>query len=173
MSDPNNGPVDPIEPPSVPYTPPSTGKTSPGEPPAPLAGGYGLPTAPTPPAYGMPPAYGTPPAYGQPASGQPGTPAPPRTLSLIGMITGIVGLVGSGVVLIPIVGSIMGLFIPAGAVVLGFLGRKREGNPARAFWLTALITGFIGIGIALLALFAYIAFFTLAGSDSMGTMQFN
>jgi len=96
----------------------------------------------------QPGAYSQPPAYA--ASGY-GSPAPKRTLSIISMIAGIVGLVGAGVVFIPFVGGILQLFIPGAAVVLGFLGRSREGAPARGFWLTGLITGFIGLAFAILS----------------------
>lgn len=138
MSDPNSGPVPPVPPPGEPVTPP-----------------------PAPP--GPPLASEQPPAYAQPAYAQP-APAATKTLSLIGMIAGIVGLVGFPVVFIPIVGSIMGLFIPAAAIVLGFLGRKREGVPAKPFWLTALITGFVGIAIALIALIGWIVIIAAAGT---------
>ena len=143
MSDPNSGPVPPVPPPGEPVTPP-------------------------PAAPGPPPASEQPPAYAQPAYAQP-TPAAPKTLSLIGMIAGIVGLVGFPVVFIPIVGSIMGLFIPAAAIVLGFLGRKREGVPAKPFWLTALITGFVGIAIAVISLIGWIVIIAAAGTWGFDT----
>jgi hypothetical protein len=54
------------------------------------------------------------------------------------MITGIVGVVFFGFLAISSIA----------AIVLGFLGRKREPE-ARAFWLTGLITGFVGLGIFL------------------------
>jgi hypothetical protein len=109
-------------------------------------------------AYGQQPAqYGQQPAvygqpqqpvqqYAQPAAGQyqayPGgvyapVPAPPRGLSIAAMITGIVGVVA------------FGWFLPASiaALILGSMGKKREGQPARAFWLTGIITGWVGIGL--------------------------
>jgi len=55
------------------------------------------------------------------------------------------------VVFIPIVGGIMQLLIPAGAVVLGFIGRKKE-PAAKGMWLTGIILGFVGIAIALLSI---------------------
>ncbi|TXN30253.1 hypothetical protein FVP33_09540 [Lacisediminihabitans profunda] len=90
--------------------------------------------------------------------------APKKTLSLIGMIAGIVGLLGFWIVFIPIVGSILQLFIPGAALVLGIMGRKREGLPARGFWLTAIITGIIGLAIAIIALIGWIVVFVAAGA---------
>ena len=110
------------------------------------------PAVPTAPPVAAPPVYGVatpqPPSYGQ----SPGTePRMSKTLSLISMITGIVGVVFFGFLAISSIA----------AIVLGFLGRKREPE-ARAFWLTGLITGFVGLGIfivgGLFVLVASIAF---------------
>jgi len=101
------------------------------------------------------------PAYSQPGAGQPGA-APKKTLSLIGMIGGIVGLLS-------IFGGWALLFSIAG-VVLGHLGQRREGQPARGFWLTALITGYLGILIAIGWIILYIVGFAALASDpSLGT----
>lgn len=155
----NNGSVPPVPPSGEPQTPPSTSSSQPG------ASGYAQPGA---SGYAAPGAAG----YAQTgASGysQAGPSGPSKTLSLIGMIVGIVGLLGFWVVFLPIIGSIFGLFLPVAAVVLGFLGKKKEGLPAKPFWLTALITGFVGIGIALIALVGWIAIF--AAGSSMGGYQ--
>lgn len=146
----------------------------------------GVPPVPTPPAAVdhpvEPPAYrapeAAPPAYGAPAAAQPayaqpdaapqagyapaysGAPAaPPKTLSLIGMIAGIVGVVA------------VGYFLPASiaALVLGYMGRKREGLAARGFWLTAIILGWVGVGITVIGGIALIAIFALAGAGSYGS----
>ena len=81
--------------------------------------------------------------------------------SLISLIAGIIGVVGGfAVVWIPIVGGIMQLIIPAGAVVLGFIGRRKE-PAAKGMWLTGIILGFVGIAMALLSvIFWSIAFAT-------------
>jgi hypothetical protein len=71
-------------------------------------------------------------------------------LSLISLIAGIIGVVGSPIAIIPFVGGVLQLFVPAAAVVLGFLGRTKE-PAARGMWMTGLILGFVGIGIALLS----------------------
>lgn len=147
MTDPVNGDLPPVPPPAQPATP----ATPPPAAPTP-------PTTPTPPA---PPATG----YAAPAYGTAGVVAPRKTLSLIGMIAGIVGLLGFWVVFIPIVGSILQLFIPAAALVLGIMGRKREGLPAKGFWLTAIITGIIGLAIAVIALIGWIVVFVAAGAN--------
>jgi hypothetical protein len=72
-------------------------------------------------------------------------------LSLFSLIAGIVGLLGFFVVFIPFVGGVLQLFIPAAAVVLGVLGKSKE-PAAKGMWLTGIVLGFVGIGIALLSL---------------------
>jgi len=70
-------------------------------------------------------------------------------LSIISMVAGILGIVGFPVVaFIPVVGGVLGLFIPAAAVVLGFLGKSKEPG-AKGFWLTGIITGFVGLVLAI------------------------
>ncbi|MFM9918995.1 hypothetical protein [Lacisediminihabitans sp. H27-G8] len=142
MTDPDNGAVPPVPPPASPVTPPVAPPVMPPAPPA----GDGYTTA--------PPAYA--------ATGVVG---PKKTLSLIGMIAGIVGLLGFWVVFIPIVGSVLQLFIPGAALVLGILGRKREGLPAKGFWMTAIITGIVGLVIAIIALIGWIALFAIGGAN--------
>ena len=123
-------------------TPPASGEPAP--PAFPVA--PGVPTAP--PAYAPAP----PPPYsaGQPAAGQAyaagqpyvaGEPVPPRGLALASMITGIAGLVlafaGVG-------------FLPAvAAVVLGHIAQRKQPY-ARPFWLTGIITGYVGVAIGLI-----------------------
>jgi hypothetical protein len=154
MTDPNTPSTEGT--PSVPPLPPTAPST-------PSAPSYGAPSAPSsPPAY-TPPAESTP-SYGAPSYqqappanpyaqssngsapyGQPYSPvaSAPKTLSLIGMIAGIVGVV------ISLFSGGFGLIFSIGAVVLGFLGKKRE-PAAKGFWLTAIITGFAGIGISVI-----------------------
>ncbi len=156
--------TDPTNDQGIPPVPPPY--TAPAQPPAYTAPTAGQP-APAQPAS-APPAYGAP-AYGQPAAGQsdaaqPGyapayggtTATPTKTLSLIGMIAGIVGVVA------------FGYFLPASiaALVLGYMGKKREGMPARGFWLTAIITGWVGVAITVIGGIALIAIFALASSGS-------
>ncbi|MEZ5189514.1 MAG: hypothetical protein R2717_00560 [Schumannella sp.] len=115
-------------------------------------------TPPTPPAPETP---ATPPAA---ASAGPANPAP--VLSIISLVAGIIGVLGAGIVSIPIVGSILGLIIPAAAVVLGFLGKKREPFASKGLWMTGIILGFIGVGIALIALIVWIGVLAAAGVSS-------
>ncbi len=138
MTDPDYGAVPPVPPPAGSVTPPPS---APAPPPAP---GY------TPPTTAYAPA---------------GSFAPKKTLSLIGMIAGIVGLLGFWIVFIPIIGSVLQLFIPGAALVLGILGRKREGTPAKAFWITAIITGIVGLVIAFIALIGWIALIAMSNSN--------
>ena len=138
MTDPDYGAVPPVPPPAGSVTPPPS---APAPPPAP---GY------TPPTTAYAPA---------------GSLAPKKTLSLIGMIAGIVGLLGFWIVFIPIIGSVLQLFIPGAALVLGILGRKREGTPAKAFWITAIITGIVGLVIAFIALIGWIALIAMSNSN--------
>ena len=138
MTDPDYGAVPPVPPPAGSVTPPPS---APAPPPAP---GYTPPTTAYAPAGGL---------------------APKKTLSLIGMIAGIVGLLGFWIVFIPIIGSVLQLFIPGAALVLGILGRKREGTPAKAFWITAIITGIVGLVIAFIALIGWIALIAMSNSN--------
>jgi len=138
MTDPDNGAVPPVPPPAESATPP---RAAPAPPPAP---GYTPPTTAYAPAGGL---------------------SPKKTLSLIGMIAGIVGLLGFWIVFIPIIGSVLQLFIPGAALVLGILGRKREGVPAKGFWITAIITGIVGVVIAIIALIGWIALFAIGNAN--------
>lgn len=142
-------------------TPPVYGAPTPTPPPI-----LGAPTAPPPPGYGAPtppaPGYGAPaqPAYGAPANAYLGAPpAKQPLLSILSLVAGLIGLIGFPVVaFIPIAGGIFGLFIPAAAIVLGFLGQKKE-PAAKGFWLTGIITGFVGIGLALASIIVWVLVF--------------
>lgn len=152
----------------------------PGFPPPPAPGQPGYPAPGQPGAYGAPNPYAPPtrpgataypnpgPAQGQPGPypGQPGQyPGPPAkqpVLSIISMVAGILGIVGFPVVFwIPVIGGVLGLFIPAAAVVLGFLGKSREPR-AKGFWLTGIITGFVGLLLAVLDIIAWIVIISQA-----------
>ncbi|RXZ69748.1 hypothetical protein ESP51_11575 [Agromyces albus] len=115
------------------------------------------------PAYGAP----TQPGYAAPAYGT--TPSKPTPVfSLISLIAGIIGLVGFFVVFIPFVGGIMQLFIPAAAVVLGFIGKRKE-PAAKGMWLTGIILGFVGVAIGLLSLLLWGIFAATVGSMDYST----
>ncbi|WP_157603051.1 DUF4190 domain-containing protein [Rathayibacter sp. Leaf299] len=141
-------PAPPVPPaPPAPPATPASGYQAPASAPAP---GYGAPRTDA-PSYGTPTPPGTAPAY----ASAPPAPAPPRTLSLTGMILGIAGLV------ITIFAWGFGFLLSAPAVVLGFLGRRREPG-ARGFALTAIITGFAGIVISLIYLAITVVIFVVA-----------
>jgi hypothetical protein len=122
---------------------------------------YGSPVTPPPAAPSAPPAYGAAPQqpYGAAASGPYNVaPAVPKTLSLIGMIAGIVGIV------ISVPGWGFGFIFSVAAIVLGFLGKSRE-PAAKGFWLTAIITGFVGVAISVVYLIITIFLFVVIGAD--------
>lgn len=164
--------VPPIEAaPAVPQAAPAPDAAAPAGPPIPpaptVAPAYGA--APAAPAYGAPPAapaYGAPPAqpgYGQPtgAYSQPAYAAQPagpaQGLAVTSMVLGIAGIVG----------ALFWLgFLPAiAAVITGHLAKKRQ-PWARGFWLTGLITGYVGIGIAVVTLLGFLAILAFSFSVS-------
>ena len=102
------------------------------------------PTVPDPAPYSTP----LPPATGENA--------PTPSLSIISMILGILGLV------IGFVGG--GLLFSVGGVILGHLGQRKE-PVARGFWLTGLITGYIGILINVIVIIIWIVFFIAVASN--------
>ena len=122
---------------------------------------YGQP-APAAPAYGQ----GAPaaPAYGQPAApGYASAPAKPsQVLSILSLVGGIVGLVGSF--------FYFGLLFSIAAVVLGFIAKKKE-PASKGMWLTGIILGFVGIAIGVIfIIIAIIAFAVLASyGNTYGT----
>jgi hypothetical protein len=83
------------------------------------------------------------------------TAAATPTLSIISMILGILGL------LIGIVGG--GLLFSVGGVVLGHLGQRKEPD-AKGFWLTGLISGYVGILLNLVVIVVWIIFFVTVAS---------
>jgi hypothetical protein len=94
--------------------------------------------------------------YSQPIPPSGGQQAPTPTLSIISMIVGILGL------LIGLVGG--GLLFSVGGVVLGHLGQRKEPE-ARGFWLTGLITGYVGILINVVVIIIWIIFFVVVASN--------
>ncbi|KZE95623.1 hypothetical protein AVP42_00063 [Agromyces sp. NDB4Y10] len=84
--------------------------------------------------------------------------------SIISLIAGIIGIIGSGIVIIPFVGGILQLIVPAAAVVLGFIGRRKE-PWAKGMWLTGIVLGFVGIAIALISIVAWAALFAVSDTS--------
>ena len=175
MTDPNN-PDRPNKPDrtGVPASPDGT-PASPDSTPTSPATPYGTssPPASSPPAspYGTPTSQ--PSAYG--AAGADSYTSAPTTkqpiLSILSLVSGILGLIGAPIVFIPFVGGILGLFFPVGAVVLGFLGKSRE-RRAKGLWLTGIITGFAGIAIALLSLVLWSMYFATYPVGDLNDQQF-
>ena len=114
---------------------------------------------PTPPNSG----YTAQPAGNPYASGA--TPAKAPVLSIISLIAGIVAFLGAWIVVIPIVGSILGLFIPAAAIILGVLGKKKEPQASKGLWLTGIILGIVSLAIAVIGLIFWIVAFASAGAS--------
>jgi hypothetical protein len=145
--------IPPIPPPGAGFPPiEPVPEVKASEVPAPLVP---APVAPTPavpvpsPAYGQPQPYAPQPAgQPQPYAQQPyGQAVAPKGLSITSMILGILGAFG----------SLFSLgFVPAVVgVVLGFVARKSQPH-AKTFWMTGIITGFVGIGISALWLFLFV-----------------
>ncbi|BDI23830.1 DUF4190 domain-containing protein [Herbiconiux sp. L3-i23] len=110
------------------------------------------------------PAYSQQPYAQQPYSGTPAAPAKTPILSILSMIGGILGVVGGlGVFWIPVAGPILQLWFPAAAVVLGFLGKRKEPQ-AKGFWLTGIITGFVGLLLFLIGILITVFFFVTISS---------
>jgi len=118
-------------------------------PPAPPA-----PAAPAAPTYSAPqPAAPAQPGYTAPAYAAPPASATP-ILSILSLIGGIIGILSSW--------FYFGLLFSIAAVVLGFIGKKKE-PAAKGMWLTGIILGFVGIAIGLISIIVtIIAFIALA-----------
>ena len=108
---------------------------------------------PTPPASG----YTAQPAAANPYSAAATGPVEPKVLSIISMVAGILGVISFGW---------FGIASIA-ALILGYMGKKRE-PAAKGFWLTGIITGWVGIGLMILVVggFILITVFAMATSNS-------
>jgi len=122
------GAVPPVEP------PPAAPAQPPAAPPPPAAGSPYAPTAGSPYAPPPPAPYGAAGYAAQPA-------APAQGLAIASLACGIGGL------LLVFIG--FGFFASVAAVITGHLAQRRQPY-ARGFWITGLITGYIGIGIGLI-----------------------
>jgi len=163
MTDPNTSPGRDVPP--VPGQPDAP--RSPADPPAPppsyAAPAYPASPPPATPAYAPANPY---PANLYPANPYAATPAKKQPmLSIFAMIAGIIGLLGGAIAFIPFIGGFLGLFFPVAAVVLGFLGKKREPQ-ARGFWITGIVTGFVAVGLMLLSIVLWAIVFATANSNN-------
>jgi hypothetical protein len=84
------------------------------------------------------------------------TPArPSRIFSILALIGGIIGAVISP--------AGWGILLPIAAIILGFVGRRRE-RPAIRFWLTGILLGVLGLVVSVISLFfQYLAVMAVAG----------
>jgi hypothetical protein len=78
------------------------------------------------------------------------------------MILGILGILGAG----------PGILLSIAAVVTGHMGQRRQPY-ARGFWLTGLITGYVGILFGLLVIAIFVFVFVLAIADSNSGSYYN
>jgi hypothetical protein len=118
----------------------------------------GFPPAPGQPSYPAAPAAGSGSPYAAPYQpGQGGAPVS-KGLSITSMVLGIVSVV---TILFWFLSAPLGI----AAIVTGILGRKR--NPdAKGFWLTGIITGIIGLVLAVAL--AIVGFIALAALQEQG-----
>lgn len=161
-------PVPPVVPPAVPpVEPPVDGPpaTPPLAPPvAPPVEGYAPPVAP--PAYSAPTAPPAPAPYGYPAATK--TPI----LSILSLVAGILSTIGLWILFIPFVGTFLGIPFPLAALILGYLGKKREPQAAKGLWLAGIIMGYVGLGLAVLALVGWILAAVFGAFDSSSSYNY-
>ncbi|MGL4340373.1 MAG: DUF4190 domain-containing protein [Rhodoglobus sp.] len=105
------------------------------------------PVSPAAPAPSAPQSYAAQPDpyYGQPAPAaqHPYAPVPPSGLSVASMVTGIVSVV---------LGWFgFGFLLALAAVITGHLAQKRQ-PWAKGFWLTGLITGYVGLATSVMVI---------------------
>ena len=158
--------VPPVEtPPEAPYgaAPVEPAPAAPTAAPAPAPAASAAPYGAAAPGVTPPPAqpgYPAQPYAAQPYAAQPAGPA--QGLAITSMILGIVGL------LLALVG--FGFLPSLAAVITGHLAQRRQ-PWAKPFWLTGVITGWVGVGIGLLT-GLFILFFLVLGFASFGAYNY-
>lgn len=97
--------------------------------------------------------------YGQP---YPERASSPNGLAIASMVCGIAGIFLSL--------ALFGLFPAIAAVITGHMAQRRQ-PAAKPFWLTGLITGYVGIALAILTLLLFILpfIFLIGTADYYGT----
>lgn len=121
---------DPYAPPTPGYSPAGYGYQAPANPPTspylqPGEAGYGAQPVAGQPVYAQP-------AYGQPQYGYP--PVAPKGLAITSMVLGIVGIISFGFFTIASIA----------AIITGHIAQRKQPY-AKSFWITGLITGYIGL----------------------------
>jgi|TARA_B100000678_G_scaffold268617_2_gene255076 hypothetical protein len=139
-------------------TPAAPEEQPPAAAPAPPAS-YPPPAPPAPPAYGAPaapPAYGAAPAYTAYPQG-PKT----NTLAIVSLVSSLVG-----VFVIPVIGQIVGII--TGHMSLSQI--KQTGEGGRGLGLAGVIIGWVTLGLAILGIILFIAWFGVifANAREMG-----
>ena len=139
-------------------TPAAPEEQPPAAAPAPPAS-YPPPAPPAPPAYGAPaapPAYGAAPAYTTYPQG-PKT----NTLAIVSLVSSLVG-----VFVIPVIGQIVGII--TGHMSLSQI--KQTGEGGRGLGLAGVIIGWVTLGLAILGIILFIAWFGVifANAREMG-----
>ena len=130
--------------PPEPDVPPQSAQPPTPQPPPPPPPGY----APPPAGYGYAPPPGFPPPAYQPPAYPPPGPAKAKSngMALTSMILGILGItVGLCLLFFPV--------MPILAVVFGHISlsqMRKSGAPGRGFAIAGLVTGYIGIALAVL-----------------------
>lgn len=111
-----------------------------------------VPSASQPAGYGSSAPYSSGPVAGE-----------KKTLSLISMITGILGV-------LLIITTWPAILLGIAAVVLGHLGQRREKVAGKGFWVTGLITGYLAIVGGVIWLIVSIAIFAALQSGEFGNV---
>ena len=104
----------------------------------------------------------TPPPAAAPAP----APGPAQTLSLISFIVGLASFVFSWVPVLGFLGAIA-------AIILGFMGKKKEPAAPKWMWLGGIIAGFVALAISLIIglvtiLTIFLPFLFLGSIDTYG-----
>jgi hypothetical protein len=141
-------PVPPVEPtPAAAVIPPLVDLAAGGTAEAPRPDPYA--PASVNPYYQPSPPAGSPQPYGQqPYAYQPYQAGPPTGLSIASMVLGIAGIF-----------FFFGL-VSIAAIITGHLAQRSQPH-ARGFWLTGLITGYVGLGLGLLVIVIYVGYFVV------------
>ena len=142
----------PVEPaPATPAAAPAYGAPAGATPPPAQPGYQAQPGYPAQPGYAAQPGYPAQTGYA-PYSAQP--PGPPKGLSITSMVLGIVGIVFLGI----------GLLASVAAVITGHIAQRSQPY-AKGFWLTGIITGYVGAGLALLFILFYVVIVVIAATS--------
>jgi hypothetical protein len=83
---------------------------------------------------------------------------PAQGLSIASMVCGIAGL------LLALFG--LGFLVSVAAVITGHIAQRKQPY-ARPFWLTGLITGYVGVGIGAITIIFFVAIFFAALSAGL------